>query len=242
MKYKLTLAFDGSGFSGWQTQKNAPTVQAEITRCARLVLGEEATVTGSSRTDSGVHALGFVCHITCEKELDNSAVVSALNSNLDPRIAVLDCKGAAEDFHARYSAVSKEYHYIIHNGAVHDPFMNNRAWHYPQPLDAEKMNIMAKELLGTHDFTSFMASGSKITDPVRTVYSADVIRDNDKIVFSVSANGFLYNMVRIMTGTLVDLSRGRLDMSMSEIIEARSRDSAGVTAPPHGLYLYRVNY
>ncbi|MBQ9976768.1 MAG: tRNA pseudouridine(38-40) synthase TruA [Clostridia bacterium] len=242
MKYKLTLSFDGSAFSGWQVQNNAPTVQAELTRCVRIILGDTATVTGSSRTDSGVHALGFVCHIESEKSLPESSLLSALNHNLDTHIAVLDCVKAPDSFHARYSAVSKEYHYIIHNSEIHDPFLNSRVWHYPYPLDAVKMNESAAELLGEHRFTSFMAAGSKIVDTTRCVYKSEVIRDGKSLVFSVCANGFLYNMVRIMTGTLVDVCRGRLDVGVADIIKAEDRAAAGVTAPASGLYLYRVNY
>ena len=185
MKYKLTLSFDGSAFSGWQVQNNAPTVQAELTRCVRIILGDTATVTGSSRTDSGVHALGFVCHIESEKSLPESSLLSALNHNLDTHIAVLDCVKAPDSFHARYSAVSKEYHYIIHNSEIHDPFLNSRVWHYPYPLDAVKMNESAAELLGEHRFTSFMAAGSKIVDTTRCVYKSEVIRDGKSLVFSV---------------------------------------------------------
>ncbi len=242
MKYKITLAFDGSAFSGWQSQKNAMTVQEEMTRCAKLLFGEYATVTGSSRTDSGVHALGFVCHITADKELTSKTVVSALNHNLDSHVAVLDCEPVPDDFHARYSAISKEYHYVIHNSDIPDPFKNQRAWFYPYPLDAKKMNEYAAEFVGTHDFTSFMAAGSKISDAVREVYKAEVTRDGQDIVFSVCANGFLYNMVRIMTGTLVDVERGKITKSISEIISLKDRSQAGITAPANGLYLYRVNY
>ena len=242
MKYKITLAFDGAAFSGWQSQKNAATVQEELTRCAKLLFGEDATVTGSSRTDSGVHALGFVCHITANKELPCKTFVSAIYHNIDTHIAVLDCEIASEGFHARYSASSKEYHYIIHNSDIPDPFKNERAWFYPYPLDAIKMNELASEYLGTHDFTSFMAAGSKITDAVREVYKAEVLRDGHDVVFSVCANGFLYNMVRIMTGTLVDVERGKITKSISEIISLKDRSSAGITAPAHGLYLYKVNY
>lgn len=242
MKYKITLAFDGSAFSGWQSQKNAMTVHEELTRCTKLLFGESATVTGSSRTDSGVHALGFVCHITAAKELNSKTVISALNHNLDSHIAVLDCETVSDDFHARYSALSKEYHYIIHNSDIPNPFKNQRAWFYPYTLDAKKMNEYASEFVGSHDFTSFMATGSRIVDAVREIYKAEVTRDGQDIVFSVCANGFLYNMVRIMTGTLVDVERGKITKTISEIINLKDRSQAGVTAPAHGLYLYKVNY
>lgn len=242
MKYKITVAFDGSAFSGWQSQKNAATVQQELTRCAKLLFGGTATVTGSSRTDSGVHALGFVCHITADKEMPCKTVIAALNHNLDSHVAVLDCESVPDDFHARYSALSKEYHYVIHNSDIPDPFKNLRAWFYPYRLDSDRMNESAEEFIGLHDFSSFMATGSKITDAVREVYSAKVIRDGHDVVFTVCANGFLYNMVRIMTGTLVDIDRGKITKTVSEIIDLKDRSQAGVTAPAHGLYLYRVNY
>ena len=242
MKYKLTLAFDGAHFAGWQAQKNALTVQEELTKCSRRVLGEDASVTGASRTDSGVHAKGFVCHVECQKELEEKKVVSAINHYVDNHISVLNCEKVPDDFHARYSARSKEYHYLILNSAIHDPFLNSRAWLYPKHLDEERMNECAKEFIGSHDFTSFMASGSKITDTVREIYSASVERDGDKLWFKVCGNGFLYNMVRIMTGTLADIATKKTNKSVTDIILAKDRAQAGVTAPACGLYLYRINY
>lgn len=242
MRYKLTLSFDGSAFCGWQMQKNAPSVQGEITRCARELFGDTATVTGASRTDSKVHALGFVCHVDTSKELSESSVVSAFNHLLDPHIAVLSCEEVDDTFHARYSAVSKEYHYVIHNSSVPDPFLKDRAWFYPKKLDDKKMNECARGLVGEHDFFSFMAAGSKITDCVRTIYSAEVVRNGDLVVLKIAGNGFLYNMVRIIAGTLVDIDAGRINKSIDDIILSRSRECAGVTAPAHALYLYRVNY
>lgn len=243
MKYKLTVAYDGSFFSGWQVQKNAVTVQGEMTRCVRQIFGDGASVTGSSRTDSGVHAVGFVCHITAEgNSLSPQNTAQALNSLLSPHIFVISCEEADENFHARYSALSKEYRYLICDGGIRDPFLYNRAWFYPRRLDEEKMNRAAKDFLGTFDFRSFMAQGSKVTDTHRTVYSAQVQRCDGKIEFSVCANGFLYNMVRIMTGTLVDISCGKINESVRDIIACKSRSHAGITAPAQGLYLYRVNY
>ena len=242
MKYKLTLAFDGNAFSGWQMQKNAPTVQAEMTRVARLVLGNTATVTGSSRTDSGVHAKGYVCHIDTEKTIQCHSVVDAFNHNLDPHIAVLDCKAVEDEFHARYSAHSKEYRYFIKNSRIPDPFLNSRAWLYGGSLDVEKMKSAAREFTGVHDFKAFMATGSKIEDTVREVYLSEIENNGDTIVFRVRANGFLYNMVRIMVGTLVDIARGKIDMCVTDIINSKERSRAGVTAPSCGLYLWSVEY
>lgn len=242
MNYKLTIAFDGSPYKGWQFQKNAPTVQAVMTETAKSFFASEVTVTGCSRTDSGVHAENYVCSIKAERSIPADAVVRGMNTLLPHSIAVKQCVTAAEDFHPRYDCKQKEYHYKILNSGIPDPFLANRVYNFSARLDECKMTQAATEFVGTHDFTSFMASGSKITDPVRTVFHTDVKREGDLIVFSVSADGFLYNMVRIMAGTLIDVSLGRNKMSIGEIIEARDRSKAGFTAPPHGLYLYRADY
>ena len=242
MNYKLTLAFDGSGYSGWQFQKNAVTVQGTLTSCAKNFFGDDVSVTGCSRTDSGVHAENYVCNVKTEKNVPEKGIIKGLNNLLPPDIAVKDCERAEEDFHARYNCVRKEYHYKILNTPNRDPFLKNRAYHFSTPLDVEKMKRDAIGLIGKHDFTSFMATGSKITDAVRTIYSADVKEENGVIIFSVSANGFLYNMVRIIVGTLIDINLGRNNLTIEEIIEKKDRTKAGFTAPPEGLYLYRVDY
>lgn len=242
MNYKLTISFDGSKYSGWQFQKNAETVQGTLTDCISRFFSAPVSVTGCSRTDSGVHAENYVCNVEAPSFIDPNGIIKGLNTVLPGDIAVKSCEVARDDFHARYDCKGKEYHYLIHNALARNPFLFSRAYHFPSPLDAEKMAVDAKALIGTHDFTSFMASGSKITDAVRTIYTADVKKEGDIITFSVSANGFLYNMVRIIVGTLIDLNLNRNKMSMLEIIEAKSRKSAGFTAPPEGLYLFRVDY
>lgn len=242
MNYKLTLAFDGTSFSGWQFQKNAPTVQKAVTDCASSFFKEEVTVTGCSRTDSGVHAENYVCNIKTTKNITPLGIIKGLNTFLPDSIAVKDCEAVSEDFHARYDCKGKEYHYIILNSQIRDPFLIGRAFHYPIPLDAERMNALAKSFIGRRDFTSFMASGSKIVDAVRCVHRAEVTREGDRIIFSVSADGFLYNMVRIMVGTLIDASLSRLPLDIEEIILSKDRSKAGFTAPPEGLYLFRAEY
>ncbi len=242
MNYKLTLAFDGSDYSGWQFQKNAETVQGKVTSCAREFFGDDVSVTGCSRTDSGVHAENYVCNIKTDKNVPEKGIIKGLNNFLPPDIAVKDCEMVDDDFHARYNCIGKEYRYKILNTPNRDPFLKNRAYHFPTPLDAEKMKRDSEGLIGKHDFTSFMATGSKITDAVRTIYSADVKEENGVIVFSVSADGFLYNMVRIIVGTLIDINLGRNSLTIKEIIEKKDRTKAGFTAPPEGLYLYRVDY
>lgn len=242
MNYKLTIAFDGSEYKGWQFQKNAITVQAVMTAAANRFFSAEATVTGCSRTDSGVHAENYVCNIQTERVVPVDAVVRGMNTFLPDTVAVKSCEEVAEDFHARYNCVSKEYHYLILNSRIPDPFLAKRAYLFSAELDAEKMAEDARQIIGRHNFASFMASGSKIVDPTRTVLDTSVKRDNDLITFSISADGFLYNMVRIIVGTLIDVNLGRTQMTVEEIIEAKDRSKAGFTAPPDGLYLYRVNY
>lgn len=242
MNYKLTVAFDGSAYNGWQFQKNAPTVQAVLTEVACRFFGMPATVTGCSRTDSGVHAENYVCNIKTERLIPDDAVVRGMNTFLPDSIAVKECHRVWEDFHARYDCKSKEYRYRILNSAVPDPFLAKRVYRFTAPLDINKMAEDAKAVEGTHDFAAFMASGSKITDTVRTVYSTEILKEGDIITFSICANGFLYNMVRIITGTLIDLNLGRTKLTMPEIIDSRLRTNAGFTAPPDGLCLYRVDY
>ncbi len=242
MNYKLTIAFDGSKFCGWQFQKNAPTVQGAMTETAKRFFGEDVTVTGCSRTDSGVHAQSYVCSVRTSKKIPCDAVVRGMNTLLPDSIAVKDCETADESFHPRYDCISKEYRYTIRNLPTPDPFSAGRVYNFSAKLNAERMDRCAKELLGRHEFDSFMASGSKIVDTSRTVYTASVTESEGIIIFSVSADGFLYNMVRIIVGTLIDLDLGRTKLTMSEIIEARDRKKAGFTAPPDGLVLYKVNY
>ena len=242
MNYKLVIAFDGSYYKGWQFQKNALTVQQVMTETARRFFSSDVTVTGCSRTDSGVHAENYVLSIKTDKVIPADAIVRGMNTFLPPSVAVKECTVVSEDFHPRYDCISKEYRYRILNSAIPDPFLAGRAYRVPAKLDEEKMARDAEQLIGKHNFASFMAAGSKITDPTRTIFHASVSRDGDLIEFSVSADGFLYNMVRIITGTLIDLNLGRNENTMTQIIEAENRSVAGFTAPPDGLLLYSVKY
>lgn len=242
MNYKVTLCFDGSKYSGWQFQNNAPTVQGTLTECAKKFFSRPVTVTGCSRTDSKVHAENFVCNIKTDVDISPVGIVKGMNNILPPEIAVRNCEVADENFHARYDCKLKEYRYIIFNAENRNPFFDKRACHFSALLDEKKMDSEIKKLIGTHDFRSFMASGSKITDTVRTVYSAGVIREGDLVTVSISANGFLYNMVRIIVGTVIDISLGRNKLDISEILEKKERKYAGFTASPEGLYLYRAEY
>lgn len=254
MKQKLLIriAYLGTNYCGYQVQPNGPSVQAEINRAAEALFGHPCDIVGCSRTDSGVHANGFCATVaargTDELRTDIPAgrVPQALSAHLPDDIRVFAAEWVPSGFHARYDVQEKEYLYRIYNRRVFSPFEVGRAWHVPQEMDAEalaRMKAAASAFPGTRDFSAFMAKGSKVTDPVRTVTRAEVTREGDLVLFRVAANGFLYNMVRIMVGTLVDVAQGRLDPAdLPDVIASRDRDRAGQTAPACGLYLDRVTY
>lgn len=243
MKYLLTIAFDGSRYCGYQKQNNGISVQQVLTQAASEIFGE-CKITGCSRTDSGVHAMGFKATLECERnEIPQEKIPIAMNCHLPDDISVLSARIVSDEFHPRYSVKSKEYRYVIHNDNVRDPFLNGRAYHYPKPLDVAEMKEAAGYFVGEHDFAAFMASGSKIVDTVRTIYSCDVITEGKKVTVCVKGNGFLYNMVRIIVGTLIYVSEGKISSSdIPEIIKSKDRKNAGITVPAHGLYLYNVEY
>ena len=239
----LTLRFDGAPFCGWQSQPNGPTVQAALEHAIQRATGEALRVTGCSRTDAGVHARQFVCNFRSGTKIPCENLPAALNFYLPEQIAVLGCREAAPEFHARYDCVAKTYRYHIHNSRVRDPFLLRRALLEPLPLDEALLAREAAAFLGTHDFASFCAAGGSAKTSVRTVSRFDVLREGEEIFFFVRADGFLYNMVRIMMGTLLEIAKGRLPQgSIPEIIEARDRSRAGFTAPAEGLMLWEVEY
>ncbi len=239
----LTLRFDGTAYHGWQVQENAVTVQQVVQDAIEAVTGDRSALTGCSRTDSGVHANMFCCAFTTASSLGGRTLVGALNANLPENIAVTACREVPLSFHPRYDCMGKEYIYRIYNSAVRDPFLVGRALLFKPPLDAEMLNEQAQSFVGTHDFSAFRASGSSVADSVRTVRYAEVERNADEVVFRVSADGFLYNMVRIMVGTLLDISREKIDRdTLPQIISSHNRKCAGITAPAHGLYLNKVFY
>ena len=249
MKILLDIAFVGSAYCGWQSQKKGDSIQEKITSAAKELFGKECDVTGCSRTDSGVHANGF-CATVSEKGtnyLNTSIPIAniprAMNSFLPDDISVNRATNVHDDFHPRYDVKHKEYVYLIHTRPERNAFLAGRAWHYPKRLDVELMNEAASFFVGKHDFSSFMAAGSKIVDTRRTVVNASVTSEGDMISFRVGADGFLYNMVRIMTGTLIDVGLGKIRPDeITDIINKRDRHAAGVTAPADGLYLDKVFY
>ena len=208
------------------------------------MFGSVEKLSGCSRTDSGVHSTGYCVSFSSEKTLPEDVVVRALNAKLPRDISVMTCRYVNDDFHARYSVVSKKYEYRIYSSPVRDPFKEGLYLYYPHNIDVSLLKNACRGFVGTHDFRSFMASGSKISDTVRTVHDADFYSvGENEFVFTVSADGFLYNMVRIMVGTLLDIQSGKVAPdSIPLIIDNKDRSFAGHTAPPDGLYLCEVRY
>lgn len=239
----LTLCFDGSAYHGWQVQENAVTVQSTLQDAVQRILGVRENIIGCSRTDAGVHAEMFCCNMRTEKEMPPEKLQTALNAVLPRNIAVLSVKEVPYEFHARYDCKGKAYKYLIWNARTRSPFYENRAYHYPWPLDVPMLNEQIRQFLGQHDFSAFCASGSSVEDRVREITRAEILRNGDLVEIYIGGNGFLYNMVRIMVGTLLDIQSGAiLPNSIPEILEQKNRKNAGVTAPAHGLYLHQVNY
>ncbi len=245
------MAYQGARYHGYQVQKNARSVAETVQDAVEAVFGRREGITGCSRTDAGVHAAQYFFHMDTESRIPTDAAVRALNVNLPRDIAILSCREVPPDFHARYSVVWKEYTYKIWNGPVRSPFLAGMALMHPYPLDAGLMDRCAREFTGIHDFRGFCSTGSKAKpthldggeSTVRTVFSAAVRREGEMILFTVRGDGFLYNMVRIMAGTLLLTGVGKLAPGdLTDIIASGDRARAGVTAPPEGLYLTRVSY
>ena len=249
MNYKLLLQYDGTDFHGWQIQEGRRTVQGELTRALSLIDGRAVNVHGSGRTDAGVHAEGQVASVQIEREITVEKLRAAINGNIGKDVRVLAVETAPDDFHARYSAVEKTYVYRIVNGPVISPFWWRYAHDDARPLDLERMRAGAELFRGRHDWTAFSAAQSDVEDRVRTVTEVEIRERPDEraqgalIEIRVSAEGFLRYMVRAMTGTLMALGRGELDLdSIREAIETRNRPLAAVTAPACGLTLVCVRY
>ncbi len=239
----LTLRYDGTAFHGWQIQPNAVTVQEELCNAFRNLSGNDENIIGCSRTDAGVHANMFCCNVRTECGVSAEKIPDALNFYLPPEISVYGCCEVDYDFHARYDCKGKEYIYLIYNGKYRNPFYENKALYYPFPLDAEMLNTEAKDFIGTHDFSVFCSAGTEVQDKVREIYDCTVTRNGDLLEIRVSGNGFLYNMVRIIVGTLLDIQRGKIQQgTIPQIINSLDRERAGVTAPGCGLYLNKVFY
>lgn len=247
MKYFALARYVGTAFSGFQVQPGRRTVQGELCRAAAAALGAPVQITGCSRTDAGVHADAFAMTVDCPgATVPPDRLPMAIARFLPDDISLFYAKECDDSFHPRYHALGKEYRYRLLNTPVRDPFLWHRVWHLPQPIGAgglARMRQGAAALLGQHDFSSFMAAGSDVADHVRTVTQLTVDTVGDEWRFTVRADGFLYNMVRIIVGTLVDMALGRMTPEdMPGILARCDRDAAGMTAPADGLYLHRVFY
>lgn len=238
------IAFEGSAFHGWQQQENAVTVQGELKKAWQLLTGETPNIIGCSRTDAGVHAKEYFFNVRTNSTIPAENFPVALASAKLPReISVIACKEVDYDFNARFDCVKKEYIYIFENTKIPSPFNYKRTMNHKYNMDAELMNLAAKEFIGEHDFSAFSAAGTEVLSKIRTIYDAGVERDGDYVIFRVCGNGFLYNMVRIMAGTLLYVNNGRIAVNdIPRIIESKDRTTAGITAPPDGLYLNRVYF
>ncbi|HAA90101.1 MAG TPA: tRNA pseudouridine(38-40) synthase TruA [Peptococcaceae bacterium] len=242
---KLVLEYDGSGFHGFQKQTGTGlrTVQEVLENALKNLTGEEIQVHGAGRTDAGVHALGQVVHFATSASIPASRFPAALNGCLPPDLVVLRAEEVDPSFHARYSALAKKYCYVVWNQEKPSALLRNYCFHYPVPLDAGLMSKGAAFFEGVHDFRSFSASGSSAKTTTRHLFSFKVQRKRGFVVFTVTADGFLYKMVRLMVGTLLEVGRGKLlPEAVREILETRRRGLGGPAAPPQGLYLVRVYY
>ena len=246
---KLTLAYDGTEFSGWQIQPGLPTVQGTLASAIGRITGENVLPQGSGRTDAGVHALAQVATFTTESIIPAANLVTALNDILPPAIRVIEATEVPLDFHARKSAREKRYRYRIYRGGICPPFLAQYVWHYPYPLEEETMIDAAHHIEGEHDFTSFAAvdperdAAQEDRSNVRTVFSSNWSRSADELIYDVRGSGFLHHMVRNLVGIFILVGKGTLrPIDIPAIIEAKNRSAAGATAPASGLYLIGVEY
>jgi tRNA pseudouridine38-40 synthase len=240
---KLTLAYDGTRLVGWQRQAEGDSVQGLLEDALARFDGAPVTVHGAGRTDAGVHALGQVAsaHVTCAHDV--ATLTRALNAQLPEDVRVLAIAEMPQDFHARFSARSKTYRYQIRHGTIADPFERAYVWHMPERLDVAAMTAAAGVIVGTHDFAAFPRIGSPTRDSVRTVTHSTIADAGGHLTYEISGDGFLRHMVRAIVGTLVEIGRGfREPESMASVLRGSARGNAGPTAPPHGLFLVRVDY
>ncbi|WP_214829826.1 tRNA pseudouridine(38-40) synthase TruA [Exiguobacterium algae] len=240
-RIKLTISYDGTNYAGYQVQPNGNTIQAEIEAVLTRMHGGKVKVVASGRTDARVHALGQVLHFDTSLGMPADRFVKALNAMLPDDILVKDAEEVDASFHARYGAKRKEYRYVVRQ--EDDPFRRHYAVTVTYPLDVERIRQAIRLLVGTHDFTSFSVTKAEVVDRVRTIYAAELLETEGELIFRFIGSGFLYNQVRIMVGTLIEVGRGKYEPAdISRMLAARDRRVAGITAPPHGLYLWNVNY
>lgn len=240
---KLTIEYDGKDFNGWQKQPNKLNIQGEIERAIYNITKEEVDLIGSGRTDAGVHAFGQIANFKTNSNISIEKMAIAINSQLKNSIVVKKAEEVDERFHSRYNAKRKTYRYVINNTEYGSAIYRNLEYHFPIKLNVENMKEAAKFFEGEHDFKAFKSSGTSGKNSVRTIYKAEVRTDGERILIELTGNGFLYNMVRIISGTLLGVGLGKIEPSeIEDIINSKDRTRAGKTLPAHGLYLVKVNY
>jgi len=243
MNVKILLEYDGTAYCGWQRQKNALSIQEVLETAISTITGEKVNVIGSGRTDAGVHALSQVANFKTNTRIPIDKLPYAINSKLPEDIVVKHAEQVAEDFHARFCAKSKIYTYTIYNSKFPSPLLRKYSYFYSKPLDINAMKRAAEKLVGIHDFKAFMASGRPVKSTVRHLQRLEVVQNGDIVKLEIQANGFLYNMARIIAGTLLDVGIGKKDADeMTSIIKSKDRNCAGKTLPPEGLCLVKVIY
>ncbi len=240
---KLTIAYDGINYHGWQKQNDTLTIQSVIEEAIYKLTGENVDLIASGRTDANVHAIGQVANFITNSNIFPEKFFVAINSLLNEDIRIISSEEVDIDFNSRFDAKKKTYLYQIYNNKILNPFYRMYSWHIPYELDYSLMEIALKELVGEHDFKAFMSANSNVKSTIRTIYNTSITKENDLIKIEVTGNGFLYNMVRIIVGTIVEIGNGRRDIScIKQAIELGQRDLLGRTAQPQGLFLKEVKY
>jgi tRNA pseudouridine38-40 synthase len=244
-RLKLTVVYDGRPFSGWQSQPNRNGIQDHLKSAFSQIVAEPVKLQGAGRTDSGVHALGQVAHVDVPPRKMNPATwMAAVNAHLPPEIRLIQCQPTSADFHAQYSAIGKVYRYRLWNAPIFHPMEIGRSWHVPQRLDFDILRAASDQLTGTHDFASFAANRGKAAEKTtRTIHRIRIQRRRELVILEFHGNGFLYRMVRMLTGTLIRVASQRANLSwITELLAARGQTKANYTAPAEGLYLVKVEY
>lgn len=240
---KLTIEYDGKEFNGWQKQPNKLNIQGNIEKVISEITKEEIELIGSGRTDAGVHAIGQVANFKTNSNIPIEKFAIAINFRLKKSIIIKKAEEVPERFHSRYNCKKKTYKYIINNSETGSAIYRNLEYNIKNPLNVENMQKAAKYFEGEHDFSAFKASGTSSKSSVRTIYSAQVKKEDERIIIELTGNGFLYNMVRIISGTLVEVGQDKIKPEeIEDIIKSKNRQMAGKTLPPYGLYLVEVNY
>ena len=242
-RYKMIVAYDGTNYNGFARQPNGITIQETLEKALEAIFQKPTLILGAGRTDTGVHAIGQCCTFESDTKIPVERLAKAFNSKLPPDITVKSVEQVSDAFHPRYGAKRKTYRYQILNAPIRDPFLYKYSLLYPYPLDIEKMQYAANQMVGEHDFACFCSAGSTVKDTVREIYFIHIHKENDLVTVDICGNGFLYNMVRIIIGTLLRVNEGQLSTdAIPGIIESKDRNLSGPTAPPQGLTMLNIVY